>query len=629
MEEWILLPQPQRLSRLEGVHRFQAGRLIWLEGDAGALLRTGQSIQESLAAIGPPWELTAAQGRQPSLLGAIVQVDPHQIPPPEGYALTIGREQIRLVAHDPAGAFYGAMTLKQIARQAEGRRELPCCRIEDWPAFPHRGVMLDISRDKVPRMETLRMLVDQLAEWKINQLQLYTEHTFAYRNHREVWENASPMTGEQILELDAYCRERFMELVPNQNSFGHLTRWLVHPRYQHLAEAPNGCETVGGWQEDPFSLCPLEPGSLQLLAEWFGELLPHFSSRLFNVGCDETVDLGRGKSRAVCEERGVGRVYLDFLLQIHNLVQQHGRTMQFWGDIIMHHPELISELPGDLIALEWGYEADHPFAADGEKFARAGVPYYVCPGTSSWNTLAGRTDNAVGNLWNAAENGQAQGAIGYLITDWGDNGHWQPLPVSFLGYAYGAAVSWCPPANRNLDLPRALDRHAFQDAAGVMGRLAYDLGNAYQQPGVLLPNSSILNLLLLHPEQSLTQGRWAELTVEALERSQAYLEQTLSRLPEAHLARSDADQVADEFRLAGALLLHACRLGIARLQAGRGAVAQIPTGIRQELARELEALIAEYRRQWLVRNRPGGLEESAGRLEKLLSLYRGEGGNEE
>jgi hypothetical protein len=336
------------------------------------------------------------------------------------------------------------------------------------------------------------------------------------------------------------------------------------------------------------------------------------------------VDLGRGKSRAICEERGVGRVYLDFLLQIHELVQKHGRTMQFWGDIIMHHPELIPELPGDLIALEWGYEADHPFAADGEKFAQAGIPYYVCPGTSSWNTIAGRTDNAMGNLRNAAENGLAHGAIGFLITDWGDSGHWQHLPISFLGYAYGAAVSWAAQANRDLDLPRALDLHAFQDAAGVMGRLAYDLGNAYQEPGVLLHNSSILNLLLLRPEQSLTEGRWAGLTVEGLERTQAYLEQTMARLPEAGLTRPDGDLITDEFRHAAALLRQACHLGFARLQVEGGRIADLPGKVRQALASELEDLIAEHRLLWLARNRPGGLEDSAGRLEKLLALYRGE-----
>ena len=88
--------------------------------------------------------------------------------------------------------------------------------------------MLDISRNRVPTMQTLLELVDLLASWKINQLQLYTEHTFAYRNHPIVWADASPMTGEEILALDAYCRERFIELVPNQNSYGHMTPWLIH-----------------------------------------------------------------------------------------------------------------------------------------------------------------------------------------------------------------------------------------------------------------------------------------------------------------------------------------------------------------------------------------------------------------
>src|SRR6185369_4793545 len=102
--------------------------------------------------------------------------------------------------------------------------------------------MLDISRDKVPTMKTLYELVDLLASWKINQLQLYTEHTFAYRNHEDVWKKASPMTAEEIRDLDEYCAERFIDLVPNQNSFGHMERWFEHPEYLQLAEAPNGYE---------------------------------------------------------------------------------------------------------------------------------------------------------------------------------------------------------------------------------------------------------------------------------------------------------------------------------------------------------------------------------------------------
>ena len=85
------------------------------------------------------------------------------------------------------------------------------------------------------------------------------------------------------------------------------------------------------------TLCPTDPGSLPFVATLFDELLPHFSSRLFNVGCDET-QVGEGRSKAECEKRGAGRVYLDFLLGIYREVKVRGSTMMFWGDIIMKHP---------------------------------------------------------------------------------------------------------------------------------------------------------------------------------------------------------------------------------------------------------------------------------------------------
>ncbi len=153
-------------------------------------------------------------------------------------------------------SFMRAVTLAQLVALSGGA--LPVCEIEDAPDFEARGVMLDISRDKVPTMATLFELVDRLAALKINQLQLYTEHTFAYRGHEEVWRDASPMTPEEIRELDVYCLERCVELVPNQNSFGHLERWLALPRYAPLAELPQGGAPLpwGGIHERPTSLCP-------------------------------------------------------------------------------------------------------------------------------------------------------------------------------------------------------------------------------------------------------------------------------------------------------------------------------------------------------------------------------------
>ena len=67
MNELALLPMPQRLDRLEGSHRLQPERFIWLKGDTSdALLRTGRILQGALAAVGPRWELTAAPGEDVS-----------------------------------------------------------------------------------------------------------------------------------------------------------------------------------------------------------------------------------------------------------------------------------------------------------------------------------------------------------------------------------------------------------------------------------------------------------------------------------------------------------------------------------------------------------------------------------
>ena len=190
---------------------------------------------------GVRWEVRAAAGLA-EREGVVASID-RKIEKREGYHLTIGEERIGIVARDGAGLAYGFATLTQLVRRF-GKR-LPRLHIEDHPDFANRGVMLDISRDKVPTMETLFGLMDMLAEWKVNEFQLYIEHTFAYDQHRAVWKDASPMTGEEMMALDAYCRERYIDFVPNQNSFGHMERWLVHKPYNDFAEAPRGATLPG------------------------------------------------------------------------------------------------------------------------------------------------------------------------------------------------------------------------------------------------------------------------------------------------------------------------------------------------------------------------------------------------
>ncbi len=614
----VLLPLPRSLAPSEGVYKLTGHSFISINDiDPQPLVFCVQQVKTAIekeTGINPP--VMVDTFNQYLQNGIIFRTLPDVVKKPQGYRLIIAQEWIEICGHDSAGVFYGVQTLIQII--TEFKKELPCLAIEDWPDFPARGVMLDVSRDKVPTLETLLALVDKLASLKFNQVQLYTEHTFAYRDHPKVWEKASPITGEEILELDRYCRERFIELVPNQNSFGHLSRWLTLPEYAVLSEVAAGFDTPWGHETQPFSLCPEDPASFSLIQSLYDELLPYFSSRMVNVGCDETFDLGQGRSKAACAERGVGRVYLDFVRKIYHDLKRRGHTMQFWGDIILQYPDLVPDLPRDAVALEWGYEADHPFDQHGAQFAAAGVPFYVCPGTSSWNTIAGKTDNALRNLQNAAENGLKHGACGYLITDWGDSGHWQPLAVSYLGFAAGAAYSWCGDSNRRQDIREGLSRFVFQDESGLLSEVAYRLGNIYLSLDMPMENSSLFFHLLQQPLASMKE-RLGAFTSEQFDPALATIDEARGQLDQEKMTCPDRKIIHDEYTLVIRLLAHACQRGKLALSK------DLAEGnrLRPILKADLEEIIDLHQQVWLMRNRPGGLEDSLAKFETAFKDYSG------
>src|ERR1039457_6686194 len=212
----------------------------------------------------------------------------------EGYALSIGRHGVKIEFREPPGLRAAMATMRQLLRQ-HGRR-LPCLKIRDWPDFARRGVMLDISRGRVPKLETLLDLAEKLSDFKINELQLYTEHTFAYKQYKSVWQSWGALTAKEIQILDARCRELGIDLVPNQNSFGHLRYFLENPKLKKLAEVaePYEAETKD-FLRRPTTLAPNHPGTLPFVRGLHDELLPNFSSEYFNIGGDETWDLGKGR----------------------------------------------------------------------------------------------------------------------------------------------------------------------------------------------------------------------------------------------------------------------------------------------------------------------------------------------
>lgn len=539
------------------------------------------------------------------------------------YYLEISDTKISIKAKSKAALFYAMQTLLQIIAYSEDNDgKLPEIIIHDYADFERRGFMLDISRDKVPTMETLFSIIDKLAFLKINEFQLYTEHTFAYKNHKVVWQDYSPMTADEIKQLDDYCKSKYIDLVPNQNSFGHMERWLEHEEYLELAECPTDCNTIWGIMKRT-SLDPTNPKSFELIKELYSELLPNFSSKFFNIGCDETVELGLGKSAEQCKKIGKGRVYLDFLIKLNAEVNNHGKRAQFWGDIIVNHPELVAELPKNMIALVWGYDSKFSAGKNLNLFKNADIEYYVCPGTSTWNSIIGRNHDAFLNLENAALKGKEYNAKGFLNTCWGDYGHWQPLSVSYPTILLGAAYAWNQNKESLQNLEFQLNYYIFKDKTGNTAKAILKLGNAYLKTNIPEGNANAFHLMLQRYKWTMDGFYQTKaLTIKGLMDANKEIIEAINILDDAKPQSNDADIVIKEIRQAANIAMHGIKLGIARLNSAGKETANIPDSIKNELYLDLENLIEQHKSLWIVRNREGGLKQSSAKLEKLLNYYK-------
>ena len=151
----------------------------------------------------------------------------------EEYRLTVSPGGIEAVGASPAGCFCALQTLSQLSRFEKG--EVPCCVIVDWPDFTVRGLLHDVTRGKVPTLKTLKLIVDRLAALKINQFQLNFEHAFGFSFDPTICGPQEGLTPAEVQDLDRYCQERFIDLVPALATFGHMGRILSMPAYRHLA----------------------------------------------------------------------------------------------------------------------------------------------------------------------------------------------------------------------------------------------------------------------------------------------------------------------------------------------------------------------------------------------------------
>lgn len=622
----LLYPAPRSITVRSGILDLAGGGSVAIPASlpvaARAIVERVKDILQ--VASGRPWHLDAESGR---LAGPVVRLglEAGVVGNPQGYRLTVDEQGVVILGEDEPGLFYGVATLGQLLTNGPA---LPLVAISDYPAIGRRGAMLDVSRDRVQTLDTLKLLIDDLASLKYNELQLYVEHAFAYPGHETVWGDASPLTAEDILDLDAYCRERYMELVPNQNTLGHMHKWLEHPRYAHLAEnypyrpVPVSEVVVDGdrpfWGDIPYSICPSDPEAVSFVLGLLDQYLPFFSSRMVNVGLDEPFDLACGRSRDADPDLDPRELYVGYLRTLHQHLSARGYTLQMWGDFVAENPESVAELPSDVIVVDWGYWKDYPFDERAALHAAAGRRFYLATGTNAWCSIGGRWEENVAHMRDATHAALRHGAEGILVTDWGwfEHGTYQQHVISYVGFFLGAGEMWSPTQSREVDFPLALSRLLLGGQDDVLGRVLVDFGRICPGGGRKLITNSPLYWALRNDLEWIRAN--TSLSMQDLDEAEATIDGLAEALRTTRSTRHDGQAIVRELELTARLLRHA----VVRT---RLALTQDPARqaeLRDQLHAELPLILGDFHENWLRRYRVGGLVGTSSRLAALDSEYR-------
>jgi hexosaminidase len=540
----------------------------------------------------------------------------------EGYLIMADARQVIVAGKTSAGTFYGMQTLKQLVRGEGANAFIPSVKIVDWPTMRWRGVSDDISRGPVPTVDYIKRQLRTFAYFKLNMHSFYMEHTFASETHPLIGPEGGSLTPAEIRELVAYARKYHIEVVPEQQTFGHLHKALRLQKYSDLAETPYGDV-----------LSPQQPGSYKLVADWYKELNALFPGQFFHIGADETFELGEGQSRAQAQAKGVGGVYFEHLNRVRDLLQPYNRKLMFWGDIALNHPDLIGNVPKDLIVMNWQYGARDDFWSSIKPFQDAGLQQFVCPGANNWNQIFPNLEAASKNITNFVRDGQKAGAIGMMNTTWDDDGEalfemtWHPI-------ALGAAASWQEGAVDVDKFDGDFDWSFFRNDGDQFGKAARALGRVNSTLGIATsdevfwrdPFTTQFQTLARNNVDRIKQMRlMVEEANESLTRNEKRARRNLTAVAPMKFAAQRFDHLGRRYQMVqkfsdeywNAYLNLGDRAKARKLRYYHGAI----YNNNREMAEELAILKEGYRRQWLAENRPYWLESVLARYDQMISIW--------
>jgi hypothetical protein len=538
----------------------------------------------------------------------------------EGYVIFGDANQVIVAGNTAAGTFYGLQTLKQLVRGDGANAAIPAVKIVDWPTMRWRALSDDISRGPLPTVEYIKRQIRTEAYFKMNMHSFYMEHTFSSQSHPLIGPEGGSLTPAEIKDLVAYARNYHVELVPEQQTFGHLHKALRLEKYAELAETPLGDV-----------LSPQQQASYKLIEDWYKELNELFPGQFFHIGEDETFELGEGQSKAEAQAKGVGAIYFQHLNRVRDLLKPYNRKLMFWGDIALHHPDLIGNIPKDMIVMNWQYGARDEFMTSIKPFQDAGLQQFVCPGAQTWNQIFPNTDAAAKNIINFVRDGQKAGAIGMMNTTWDDDGE-SLFEMAWYPIALGAAAAWQEGTLDRAEFDKNFAWSFFRAEGNDLSAATVELGTAggglgdevfWRDPFT----TQFINFSRANVDRIKKMRLAVEDAQEKVARNGNQARRNRENLDALMFAARRFDHLGRRYQVMqkfsdqywDAYLNLGDRTRVRRLRYYTGAI----YNNMREMAEELSIVKEGYRKQWLAENRPYWLESVLARYDQMISIWLG------
>ena len=255
----------------------------------------------------------------------------------------------------------------------------------------------------------------------------YTEHTFKTQCHPDI-APTDAFTAEEIKELEEFCRPYHIQIIGNQQCFGHFEEILCNPFYSHLADTK-------------WNLNPAKEETYKFLEDHLREVARAYKSPYFNINCDETESLGQGYAKAYVDSIGAEKVYYQHINRVNRMLRPYRKRVMMWGDIADQHPEILDNLDDDIFLIAWSYVDKNDFDDFLKPYKESGRSFFVAPGVSLSERVWPKHYEFRKNISNLCRDGYKNGALGVINTCWDDFGE-SLINSALYGLALGAEMSW-------------------------------------------------------------------------------------------------------------------------------------------------------------------------------------------